>query len=71
MASLTKLQARLALVEEAIARILGGAQSVSIHGKSYTEADLAFLRKWESEIESEISKISKSGMITAYGIPTN
>jgi hypothetical protein len=73
MADLTKLQARLLLVEEAIDRILEGSQSVTIHGKSYTEADLAYLRRWEDELESKIAKMSgtrSGGMVTAYGIPT-
>jgi hypothetical protein len=45
----------LVLVNAAITAILTGAQSYTIAGRSLTRADLAELREWRSELQTEIA----------------
>ena len=52
------LAQRLASVQEAIAAIEGGAQSISIAGRTYTRANLQTLYDREDMLESKIERES-------------
>jgi hypothetical protein len=50
---------RLAACDDAIDNIMLGSQSYTIEGRSFTKADVDSLRRWRSEIISEIASRSK------------
>jgi len=53
------LAERLASVQAAIAAIEGGAQSISISGRTYTYANLDTLYKQEEYLENKIDRASQ------------
>ncbi len=52
----------LALVREAIAKLMAGGQSYDIGGQSFTRADLGMLRTYAQELEYRINEASTGGI---------
>lgn len=55
----------LKLVKYAISQILGGAQSYSINGRTYTSADLEKLRDMQDWYEDRVRDAAGNGDFTA------
>jgi hypothetical protein len=51
-----ELRAELVMVRSAIEKILNGAQSVSVHGKAMTYADLRTLFARADELRSQLAR---------------
>lgn len=69
--SLATKQAQLESVRAAIATIEGGAQSISVLGRSYTRAELKTLYERERQLEQDVARLERGGSRMRLGVPTS
>ena len=67
MRTVEEIREELDDVIAAMRAIARGAQSYQIGSRSVTKADLAQLRAWRSDLESELSAAQLGGSVTYMG----
>jgi hypothetical protein len=67
--TLEQAEARLTLYYNAEAAILEGAQAYTIHGRSFTRADLATIQKVIEQLEAKVQTLTRGGIRMRTGVP--
>jgi hypothetical protein len=70
MATAAEIQTQLDEVNAAISKILTGAQKYTHSaGVSKEMASLSELRAFKRELEGELAKVSRGGLVVKWGMP--